>query len=285
MPTEASSSTWSRVPADNQFFSWWPVDNAEHSYHATTRLDNGRQGLLVDPGAWSNLVGEQWIVDMAKKAIPAGLKPNQQRMTRPLTVQGVGSGSNRAEWEITMPIAVTETVNGDGVTKVFEYKAPTVGGPGKQLPALLGLQSMSRQSGVLEMKDGEEYLTFPGPGGYKVEWSPGTRRYKLECAPSGHLILQCDAYNQVTPGAGGLTTSTKEFFTDNATQPEQTHVAVPATTPSQSSTDPAPTTSTREHAEPAWKFVNKKKPKTTRRAEQVADVQKRYGLTQPPTTK
>ena len=65
------------------------------------------------------------------------------------------------------------------------------------------------------MKDGEEYLTFPGPGGYQIEWSPGTRRYKLERAPSGHLILPCDAFHEVKPTKGGLTTTTKEFFTDD----------------------------------------------------------------------
>jgi hypothetical protein len=169
----------------------------------------------VDPGAWSNLVGEQWVIDMAKKALKAGCKPEQRRMTRPLTVQGVGSGSNKAEWEISMPIAVTDTTNGDPTTKVYDYKAPTVAGAGKNLPALLGLQSMSRQCGVLEMKDGEEYLTFPGPGGYQIEWSPGTRRYKLERAPSGHLILPCDSFQEVKPAKGGLTTTTNEFFIDD----------------------------------------------------------------------
>ena len=84
------------------------------------------------------------------------------------------------------------------------YKAPTVGGEGKELPALLGLQSMARQQGVLEMAPGHEYLTLPGPGGYTINWSPGTTRHKLEKAPSGHLILPCDAYHKVDKNPGGL---------------------------------------------------------------------------------
>jgi len=41
-------------------------------YHGNTMLQDGRQGLLVDPGAWSNLAGEVWIQEMAKKALAAG---------------------------------------------------------------------------------------------------------------------------------------------------------------------------------------------------------------------
>ena len=235
----SSYSSWQQVPArTGDYFSWWSAE--ESVYHATTRLNDGRHGLLVDPGAWSNLVGEQWITDMTHKALDAGLQPEQQRMDKPLTVQGVGSGSNRAEWEIRMPIAVTETTSGEPQTRVFDYKAPTVTGPGKHLPALLGLQSMSRQNGVLEMKEGEEFLTFPGPGGYSIEWSPGTRRYKLERAPSGHLILPCDSYEHLTQSKGGLTPPTREFFTNdaNAKQEGQSAASTDANTPT-----PVPTPS------------------------------------------
>ena len=46
------------------------------------------------------------------------------------------------------------------------------------------------------MTDGQEYLTFPGPDNYKIQWSCGTRRYKLVRAPSGHLISTCDSYKE-----------------------------------------------------------------------------------------
>ena len=87
-----------------------------------------------------------------------------------------------------------------------------IGGTGKAFPALLGLQSMSRQNNVLEMAPGHEYLTLPGPGGYNVTWSPGTVRYKLEKAPSGHLILPCDEFEKVTQEAGGLREPKMTFF-------------------------------------------------------------------------
>ena len=63
------------------------------------------------------------------------------------------------------------------------------------------------------MSEGSEYLTFPGPGGYQVEWSPGTRRYKLERATSGHLMLPCDSFNQVANNQGGLEVIKTTFYT------------------------------------------------------------------------
>ena len=63
---------------------------------------------------------------------------------------------------------------------------------------------MSKQNGELEMEPGNEFLTMPGPGGYTVNWSPGTVRYELERAPSGHLIQPCDAFTKLQSNPGGL---------------------------------------------------------------------------------
>ena len=192
-------------------FPWWPeahLPGSEQMFHASTRLTDGRHGLLVDPGAWNNLAGEKWIKEVARKAIEHGHHPKQNRMKQPVTVQGVGQGTNSANWEIQMPIAVRDS---DGNTKLHEFRTPSVGEGGYELPALLGLESMSKNRAVLEMTDGQEYLTYPGPGGYKIEWSPGTRRYKLERAPSGHLILPCDAFSQLTVVAGGVRETTEQW--------------------------------------------------------------------------
>jgi hypothetical protein len=176
------------------------------------------------------LVGESWAIEMAKKAMNSGLKPNQVKLDHPLNVAGVGNGTNSAEWEVHLPIAIDS--QGEG-TRLSEFRAPSVGGQGKDLPALLGLKSMSRQGGVLEMTEGREYLTFPGPGGYQVEWSPGTRRYKLERATSGHLILPCDSFTKVANNKGGLEELKTTFFTGN---PQKTKVTAEIGT----QTDPIP---------------------------------------------
>ena len=82
------------------------LNQPEWCFHGSTQLADGHQGLLVDPGAVSKLVGERWAVELATKAIAAGLKPAQQRMNKPLNVAGVGTGINSAEWEVKIPVAV-----------------------------------------------------------------------------------------------------------------------------------------------------------------------------------
>jgi hypothetical protein len=134
-------------------FPWWPevyIAGTEAIYHSSIRLLDGRHGLLIDPGAWSNLVGQNWAHEVARKAVDHGYQPTQTKLDRPFVVQGVGSGTNDANWEIHLPIAVSDS---DGSTLLHEYHAPTVGGAGKELPALLGLESTSRRNAILEMEN------------------------------------------------------------------------------------------------------------------------------------
>ena len=49
-------------------------------------------------------------------------------------------------------------------------------------------------------------LTFPGPGGYRIDWSPGTVHFPLRQAPSGHLVIPCDSFNDVPKETGGIRT-------------------------------------------------------------------------------
>ena len=77
-------------------------------YHGNTILQDGRQGLLVDPGAWSNLAGEAWIQAMAEKALAAGHDVAQGKLPKPMRVAGVGRGTDRAEWEVHVPIALID---------------------------------------------------------------------------------------------------------------------------------------------------------------------------------
>jgi hypothetical protein len=164
---------------------------------------------LIDPGAWSNLAGEGWVMTMAEKALKSGNVIGKGKLPKPMKVAGVGNGTNKAEWEVRMPIALTDF---EGNVTLNEYHVPVVGEEGRELPALLGLQSMSRLSAVLEMNPGNEHLTLPGPGGYSINWSPGSIRYKLEQAPSGHLILPCDEFAKVSKVKGGLKEPMMTFF-------------------------------------------------------------------------
>ena len=61
---------------------------------------------------------------------------------------------------------------------------------------------MSEKNGSLNMRAGAPTLTFPGPGGFDVKWSPGARHVHLISAPSGHLILPCDHFDKVQEKGG-----------------------------------------------------------------------------------
>ena len=147
---------------------------------------------------------------MAAASLQAGQQPTQSRMERPLSLQGVGEGTHTALWETRIPVAVPD---GDGRASLHTFEAPTVGGTGSDLPALLGLRSMRAKQSVLEMGPGRERLSFPGPGGYEVTWSPGTIHLPLVVAPSGHYVIPCDSFGQVQPQSGGLAARTMALHT------------------------------------------------------------------------
>ena len=185
--------------------SWYgPTGLAVHegSFLVHTQLPDGRMGIIVDPGAWTNLAGGKWVRQLASKARTHHKKPTQVQLTKQLDVQGVGQGTQTANWAAHLPIAIT---NGEGSTVEQIFEVPTLEGEGgSDVPALLGLRSMRSKSAILEMAAGKERLTFPGEGGYTIEWSPGTMHIPLEVAPSGHYVIPCDSYEKIQQQEGGL---------------------------------------------------------------------------------
>ena len=57
---------------------------------------------------------------------------------------------------------------------------------------------MQDKDSVLIMHKGKEYIARPGPGGYKIEWSPGTKLVPLKTTKSGHIVIPCDKFNKAT---------------------------------------------------------------------------------------
>ena len=190
---------------------WWPTSNGDLSsaawsedtpyYLASTDLPGGRLGVIVDTGAWTNLWGLHVAQRLACKAHQAGLTPTQERLRNPLCVAGVGNGSQQANWELHIPIATT---NRDGQTSQHSFRAPAVEGEGRELPALLGLRSMQANNAVMAMGAQHKRLTFPGPGGFEITWAPGAVHFDLESAPSGHLLVPVDNYDQLPSETAGL---------------------------------------------------------------------------------
>ena len=57
---------------------------------------------------------------------------------------------------------------------------------------------MTEKDAVLILREGKRCMAFPGKGGYKIEWSPGTKLLPLDTSPSGHLVIPCDAFQGAT---------------------------------------------------------------------------------------
>ena len=55
-------------------------------------------------------------------------------------------------------------------------------------------------------------MVFLGPGGYRIEWSAGTKILPLDSSPSGHLVIPCDTFKDAE-----LPSNTHAFFTDHMT--------------------------------------------------------------------
>ena len=171
-------------------------------YHASTQLPDGQLSILVDVGAWTNLTGKKIARAMAQVALGAGYPPAQWRMDTPLQIAGIGSGAQDCNWETRLPICIADSEGGS--ESVHHFETPTVEGAGENLPALLGLKSISHKQGVLETAAGKERLSFPGPGGYEIQWSPGTEHFDLKSAPSGHLVIPLGKFENISHQQGGI---------------------------------------------------------------------------------
>ena len=96
------------------------------------------------------------------------------------------------------------------------FKANIAQGSGQDLPAILGSQSMQDKDAVILLRKGREMIVFPGPGGYKIEWSPGSKLLPMVPAPSGHLVIPCDMFHQLE--TKGKNPEQFSFVTDHSNQ-------------------------------------------------------------------
>ena len=225
---EMVSDGLSAESIDEEMLAWWPSD--ESVYHSNTRLLDGRAGVLIDTGAWANLSGDRWANLAADLSNAAGYRASRQRMSKPMSVQGVGNGSQQCEWQTTIPAAVRLE---DGPFQKFTYTSPYV--PDSDLPALLGLKTLMNHGAIIDCRN--KKMFFCGPGDAKIELPPGSMAISLEQAPSGHLILPISEYDQYKA----------HLARQSPTQPQQPTMTLPVSTPtaststSSSSSAPIPT--------------------------------------------
>ena len=179
----------------------------EHVFlHERTRLAEDAEGLLVDPGAFDNLVGQLWV-DRVRTILYA---THQQRrisigkLQKTLAVEGVGNGSQIAQERVSVPGVILSATGPDqphGGVHDATFESPMI--PGSPLPALLGLRSLKRQRAILDMGNNTLWLCQPG----YVDITPpsGSVRLDLQTSRSGHLILPFTAFDQQTSYLSGPT--------------------------------------------------------------------------------
>ena len=133
-------------------FPWWPITQ---TYHSMTSLPDGRLSIIVDPGAWTNLIGAKLARQLVQRALKHGHKPQQLPMEQ-LNVQGVGNGTQACNFKLQCPIAIPHS---DGNAHLHKISAPIVEGSGSDLPGLLGLRSLETDRAILDT--GSRMLHFP----------------------------------------------------------------------------------------------------------------------------
>jgi hypothetical protein len=181
-----------------------------------TQLPDGKNSILVDLGSRINIIGK----DTAKRFSDAAAVANQEMQYvmrgERLHVNGVGSDAAYCDMQAIMPIAVKFEEN-EATQETF--RANVAEGCGATLPAILGAGSMQEKDSVLILRQGKEMIAFPGPGGYKIEWSPGTRLLPMIAAPSGHLVIPCDRFAELPKNKKSEDQLT--FWTDHTQPPNK----------------------------------------------------------------
>ena len=161
-------------------YAWF----GETLYHAHVRLHEC-EALLIDTGAVHDISGDKQMKKFAKIALENGqgseFKPLQHRTS----IEGVGGTPSHCSQTGTVPIRLA-----DG--KVSSYRATVI--EDSDVPALLGLATMTQERVLLDLIH-DRYIKV-GPGGFKLELSPGSTVLELKRAPTGHLMLPATHWGQ-----------------------------------------------------------------------------------------
>ncbi|CAK0892089.1 unnamed protein product, partial [Prorocentrum cordatum] len=173
--TKPAGLKWFVGPAFERY------DETRQVFLEATRID-GKECLLIDPGAYDNLVGDRWVMRMGALAKRACLEPTQRLMDQSIGVEGVGTNAQIAKEEATRPGAANDE---RGKVHQISYNAPVV--PDSDIPALWGKRSLKHNRAVVDMINNKLYLC--GPGRAQFTPPPGTPTFNLEDSRSGHLLL------------------------------------------------------------------------------------------------
>ena len=154
--------------------------------------------MLLDTGAYRNLVGDEWVHRMDQLNKKAGLPPSVYRKTdQKVTLGGVGTGTQESEHDVHVPCLIS----GEDV----EYKATVL--DNSDIPAILGMKTMQERNGILDLRN-KRFIFPTHKDDVQTTIKSDTRVYQLTRAPGGYFMLPC------SPGTETLIQPTDYLYSD-----------------------------------------------------------------------
>ena len=150
------------------------------SRESKTKLP-GESITMLDLGSMVNCIGANTLAQLEAKMAPHGHSVQYEDRAIALNLTGVGSGAAKCLQTATIPIAVQFK---DKPATLEHLKSNVATGGRADLLSIFGKIRATEKDSVVLLREGKEQLMFPGPGGYKIEWSPGTKMMDLKSAPS-----------------------------------------------------------------------------------------------------
>jgi hypothetical protein len=124
----------------------------------------------------------------AKIALENGQGSEFKSLQNRTSIEGVGGTPSHCSQTGTVPIRLSNGM-------VSSYKATII--EDSDVPALLGLETMTKERVLLDLIH-DRYIKV-GPGGFKLELSPGSTVLELKRAPTGHIMLPATNWGQSKP--------------------------------------------------------------------------------------
>ena len=161
------------------------IESANGVYHLRARLNDGREALLIDPGAVSNLAGDRWIKRVGKLAQDKGYSIHFSALNNNIMIEGVGKGAQTCSQKCALPMQTTSA------SAMTTFEAPVV--PDSDIPGLLGLADLKARNCLLDCRQG---VLYEVNGQYSLTCGKGSVKHQLEPAMSGHWMLPITEYQQ-----------------------------------------------------------------------------------------
>ena len=153
-------------------------------YHMRARLRDGREAVLIDPGAVSNLAGDVWVRRVEILAKAHGLRLQLAPLDQNILIEGVGQGTQTCLQRCKVPVQTS------AASTFNTFEAPVV--PKSSIPGLLGLEELKARNCLLDCKNGILYEIHDN---YSITAGKGSVKHQLEPAMSGHWMLPITQYN------------------------------------------------------------------------------------------